>query len=75
MNPHNKCLKLASVLDTFAEKLRDPNIGVDLWAKNEASMRTLVTQLLLILNSAAELNKPNTLEQLEDEWPDIINWE
>ena len=72
MKTEQKCQKLASVLETFVTKLRDPSIGVGLWETNERTVMSLVSNLHEILTTAAKLNAEQEEEPEEDFWPDIL---
>lgn len=74
MKTAEKCQKLSAVLETFAQKLRDPNIGVDLWDENEDTFLVLTSKLHKILTKASMLRDHTAIENPEDieEWPDII---
>jgi hypothetical protein len=82
MDTKQKCNKLANVLETFAAKLRDPQIGEELWESEEPTMQILVTQLQKALNKAAEVTKSSSKKRVrvkkkvveEDEWPDLIDY-
>lgn len=56
MTTKQKCEKLAKVLETVAEKLRDPKLGPDLWEQNEPTMQSLVGQVHIFLKRAMDLD-------------------
>lgn len=56
MTTKQKCEKLAKVLETVAEKLRDSDIGVKVWEQEEPTMQTLVAQVQLFLKKAMDVS-------------------
>jgi len=56
MTNKQKCDKLAKILDTVAEKMRDPSIGGKVWETEELALQTLVAQLSVILKRATEIS-------------------
>jgi hypothetical protein len=67
MTNKQKCDKLAKILETVAEKMRDPSIGGKVWTAEEPALQTLVAQLSIILKRATEISNdvpPRSLRKI-----------
>lgn len=81
MTTEEKCKKFAKVLESIASKLRDPNIGVPIWDKDNFMVQSFVSSAHMFLRTARAFedsvpskNKHNNTKDkdLLDNWPDII---
>lgn len=75
-----KCEKLATMLDSVAVKLRNPDMGEEIWEMEEPTIQALVSQITTILSAAKKIStgvykdvKDSSKKKPEkDAWPNII---
>lgn len=74
-----KCEKLAKMLEIVATKMRDPDLGENIWEMEEPSIQVLVSQVSTLLSAAKKVSSNSTKNKAEakleenEEWPDIIS--
>jgi hypothetical protein len=71
-----KCEKLAKILETAADKLRDPDIGVEVWQKEGHAIQSLIAQLTTVLSRAKKISNSANYKKKKseiEEWPDTIS--
>jgi hypothetical protein len=73
MTDEEYCKKVCDALEVLADKLRNPDIGQDLWTEEGIAFKTLIVQMRIILKKAAKLSSSSKKNiSKEDDWPEII---